>query len=138
MRTLQRLGQGLLAKEASGEDGGGQTGDDPEVAAMAELLAMTQESYFSEMEQRSKVVQAHASEVNSLTQMMQVRVHSSAYVFKRFQWIGNQIHWIGPEGCCRRPPQKPRGDFVLGEALRYRWNLHKTPHVTLLYTCTYT
>ena len=21
----------------------------------------------------------------------------SAFIFKRFQWIGNQIHWIGPE-----------------------------------------
>ena len=44
----------------------------------------------------------------------------TAYLFKRFQWIGNQIHWIG----------SPSG-IVFGRAMRYRYkrDLHKKTRV---------
>ena len=39
----------------------------------------------------------------------------SAYIFKTFQWIGNQMYWIGPEGPRRRqPPKIPAGNCFWG------------------------
>ena len=55
---------------------------------------------------------------------------SSTYIFKILQWIGNQMHWIGPEP--KATPQKPRRDSFWGVALRYRYkrDLHQQPRVT--------
>ena len=60
-------------------------------------------------------------------------VGTSLIIFKIFQWIGNEIQWIGPAGPVAEgdPKNAPQGIFFPG-ALRYRYkrDLRKEPRVT--------